>query len=713
MGLVKDRKNVQSSLMIPELGNSNRREKVIALAGNPNVGKSTLFNALTGMNQHTGNWPGKTVAVAQGQCQHQGQKLTFIDLPGCYSLATNSAEEDVARDFIYYANPMAVVVVCDATCLERSLNLVLQIMEITERVIVCVNLSDEAAKKGIIVDTKKLSLLLGVQVVATAARNKLGLRDLLDKIVELPKTKAQRFQVTYHQLIEDTITELIPVVEELGDKIYNTRWLAIKLIESDYKLLSGIEEHYEIDLRNNDKVNQIITQLKASWQRENLNLIGIEDQLACDLVNAGGLISSKVVTCMDPDYNRRDRKFDKILTSKWTGFPVMLLVLMLIFWITISGANYPSQYLSTALFWLEEKLIIALCCLKVPDYFIEMLIFGIYRVVAWVIAVMLPPMAIFFPLFTLLEDSGYLPRIAFNLDKVYKKCCACGKQALTMCMGFGCNAVGVVGCRIIDSPRERLIAIITNSFVPCNGRFPSLIAIISMFFIGATAGLWKSALSAFILTALVVLSIVLTFMVSKFLSLTILKGTPSSFTLELPPYRCPRIFQVIIRSVFDRTAFVLSRAIKVAAPAGLLIWLLANTRLGDSTLLIYCASILDPFAKAMGMDGIILLAFILGIPANEIVLPIIIMAYMANGNLVNIDNLSFIKELLLNNGWSWVTAASVILFSLTHWPCATTLLTIKNETNSCKWALLAFILPTLIGILICLTFNFVAGYLVA
>ena len=337
-----------------------------------------------------------------------------------------------------------------------------------------------------------------------------------------------------------------------------------------------------------------------------------------------------------------------------------------------------------------------------------LLILGVFRVLAWVVSVMLPPMAIFFPLFTLLEDSGYLPRIAYNLDKPFKSCHACGKQALTMCMGFGCNAAGIVGCRIIDSPRERIIAMITNNFVPCNGRFPTLIAIISMFFLGVSGGAFESLLSALLLTMFIVLGVFMTFAVSKALSMTVLKGMPSSFTLELPPYRRPQIGKVIVRSIFDRTLFVLGRAIVVAAPAGLLIWIMANVQVGGITLLAHCSGFLDPFAHMLGMDGVILMAFILGLPANEIVIPIIIMAYMAQGSILDFESLTQLKELLVNNGWTWITAVSTMLFSLMHWPCTTTLLTIRKESGSLKWTIMSFLIPTVCGIVICFAFNCVA-----
>ena len=379
----------------------------------------------------------------------------------------------------------------------------------------------------------------------------------------------------------------------------------------------------------------------------------------------------------------------------------MLALLAAIFYITITGANYPSQLLADGLFWVQDRLTDFCMNIGMPTWLHGALVLGIYRVLAWVISVMLPPMAIFFPLFTLLEDFGYLPRVAFNLDSSFKKCGACGKQSLTMCMGLGCNAVGVTGCRIIDSPRERLIAIITNSFVPCNGRFPTIIAIISMFFVGSAAGLTQTMLSTLILTGVIVVGVVMTLLMSKLLSRTLLKGEPSSFTLELPPYRRPQIGKVIVRSILDRTLFVLGRAAAVAAPAGLVIWIMANVTVGDATLLAHCSGFLEPFAHLLGLDGVILMAFILGWPANEIVVPIIIMAYMAAGTITDYSSLDSLKSLLADNGWTWLTAVCTIIFSLMHWPCSTTCITIKRESGRLKWTAAAFILPTAAGCLIC------------
>jgi ferrous iron transport protein B len=380
----------------------------------------------------------------------------------------------------------------------------------------------------------------------------------------------------------------------------------------------------------------------------------------------------------------------------------MLALLFIIFWLTISGANYPSGLLADGLFWIEGILEKFLVLLSAPDWLIGVLAYGIYRTLAWVISVMLPPMAIFFPLFTLLEDLGYLPRIAFNLDNLFRKACAHGKQARTMCMGFGCNAAGVIGCRIIDTPRERLIAILTNSLVPCNGKFPTLIAIITMFFAGAQGGVLQSVTATVLLTFVILLGVAMTFLLSRLLSKTVLKGVPSSFNLELPPFRRPQLTRILLRSVLDRTLFVLARAAAVAAPAGLLIWLLANLRVSDSSLLAHCAGFLDPFARLMGLDGYILFAFILGFPANEIVVPILIMSYTSSGHLTELSSLSDLHALLIAQGWTWLTAVNMILFSLFHWPCGTSLLTIRKETRSTKWTLLSFALPTSVGILMCL-----------
>lgn len=601
-------------------------EYIIALAGNPNTGKSTVFNAFTGLNQHTGNWSGKTVANAEGFFKVEDLSFKMVDLPGVYSLLSDSAEERAAKDFICSKQADIVLVVADATCLERNLNLCIQIGDLADNVILCLNLMDEAKKREIVVDTKLLSECLGIPVVEASARSGQGIEEIKQTMV---------------------------------------------------RMANG--------------------EIKSTPVRTDLNGMDFEDSCIETLKRAENIAKAVVSKGNGKDFQAM---VDNIVLSKKFGIPIMLLMLGVIFWITIVGANYPSTALMSMFAAAEDKLKILL--VSTPYWVRGILVDGMFKTAAWVVAVMLPPMAIFFPMFTFLEDVGFLPRIAFNLDGLFKKADAHGKQVLTMMMGFGCNAAGVTAARIIESPRERLIAIITNNFVPCNGRFPTIILLVSIFIAGGTS---NSLVAGGIVLLLIITSVGITLLCSKLLSKTILKGIPSAFVLELPPYRRPQILQILVRSMLDRTLFVLGRAVTVAVPAGAVIWIMQNVTLGESSLLVNFAYFLEPLGLIMGMNGLILAAFILGIPANEIVIPILLMYYSNGTALTDIASHGEMFQIFTQNGWTIATALCVTMFSLNHFPCATTLMTIKKETGSLKWTAVAFALPTIVGMAICIIIN--------
>lgn len=668
-------------------------KKRIALAGNPNVGKSTIFNALTGMHQHTGNWPGKTVSQAIGEFKYKDIEYELIDLPGTYSLISHSEEETVARNFLCFAKYDAVVVVCDSLCLERNLNLVLQIFEITSNVIVCVNLLDEAKKKNVEINLQLLEQQLGVPVVGTDARRKKGINQLLEKLHTLDDRKQNTLAFRYSPVIEKQVEKLENFLMREKITKLSTRWVALRLIEEDTLLEKEISDFLGFSFST---CKQIFNSSKVN-----------RDDLVAEIMKKAESIAKQVVRFRESKCEQRVKKWDKILTSKLVGIPIMLGMLMVIFWLTITGANYPSQLLFDFFSYLEEYVVHFFEWISCPSWLNSLFVGGIYRTLSWVIAVMLPPMAIFFPLFTLLEDLGVLPRIAFNLDRAFQKCCACGKQALCMMMGFGCNAAGVIGTRIIDSKRERLLAILTNNLVPCNGRFPTIIVMISMFFVGVSSNSYVTPfIQVFFLTLVILLGIGMTFLISYLLSKTLLKGVPSSFTLELSPYRKPQFLKVIVRSIFDKTLHVLSRAIIVTIPAGTLIWILANVHISGFSILTHINNFLNPFGQLLGLDGVILTAFLLGFPANEIVIPIMIMSYLSLGSITDYSSILELKNLLVDHGWTILTAINMVLICLFHFPCSTTCLTIKKETGSVKWMIYSMVIPTVCGVVLCLCTTF-------
>ncbi|MEE0967965.1 MAG: ferrous iron transport protein B [Clostridia bacterium] len=678
--------------------NENVKYK-IALVGNPNVGKSTVFNGLTGMNQHTGNWPGKTVETAYGYFKRGENSYLLTDTPGTYSLLSHSPEEEIARNYICFEGPDAVIVVSDATCLERNLNLALQVAETGANMFICLNLLDEAKRKGINIDVDLISNRIGVPIIGTVARDKKSLENLISTLdIICTSPKKNNIKIQYPNELEEEISKIEALIPDNNTSL-SKRFTALRLIEGD----EGFIDKYA---KPRSHISEEIVRSRKRLKEKGIDEEKLKDIIVSSLIKKAEEICEGAVTSEKGNYKNRDRKLDRLFTSRLLGYPIMLLLLAVVFWITIKGANYPSDLLSSMFASLGVKLEYFLSYIGVQEIINDALINGVYRVLSWVISVMLPPMAIFFPFFTLLEDSGYLPRIAYNLDKPFKCSGACGKQALSMCMGFGCNAAGVVGCRIIDSPRERLLAILTNSLVPCNGRFPTLIALITMF-LAVGSGMFASISSAVILTFTVIFGILMTFLATKLLSATILKGKPSSFTLEMPPYRRPQIGKVIIRSIFDRTLFVLSRSIAFAAPCGLVLWLFANIEIGEVSLLSHSANFLDPLGRLMGLDGVILLAFILGLPANEIVIPIIIMTYLSERSLLNISDMDTLRELFISNGWTVHTAVSMLIFTLFHWPCSTTLMTIKKETGSTLYTAVSLLLPTVFGAVLCILYNLI------
>ena len=696
-------------------------DHILALAGNPNTGKSTVFNSLTGLHQHTGNWPGKTVTRAEGAFAYGDKRYRIVDLPGTYSLLSTSADEEVARDFILFGKPDVTIIVVDATRLERNLNLVLQVLEITDRAVLCVNLIDEARRHKLTVDDRMLARDLGIPVVLTAARQREGIDTLLQAVAEVA---SGAFVCKPHR-VTSIPAAVLSIVERMTASVStaisglpNARWVALRLLEGDQRMIDAVSSGELLDLLGRPREDGAAADVRAALLREANDLRlemgeGYHDALMEGIYEDAARIADRAVTRVGEQGRfSMDRSIDVLVTSKWTGFPIMLLLLAAVFWLTVEGANIPSGFLSKLLVDdLHPMLKQAMTAIGSPAWLTGLLIDGAYLAGAWVVSVMLPPMMIFFPVFTLLEDFGYLPRVAFNMDALYRTAGAHGKQALTMTMGFGCNAAGVVATRIIDSPRERLIAIITNNFSLCNGRWPTQILIASIF-VGVLAPPHLAGIvAAGAVVAVALLGVVLSLVVSWSLSRSVLRGEASAFSLELPPYRPPRVLQTLYTSLIDRTMFVLWRAIVFAVPAGVVIWLVANVTIGGTTIASHFIEWSNPFGLLLGLNGVILLAYIIAIPANEIVIPTVLMLTVLTttlhgvgagaGVMFDTGSATMTAEILRAGGWTSLTGICLMLFSLLHNPCSTTIFTIYKETRSAKWSAVAALLPLGMGFATC------------
>lgn len=697
----------KSDFLLPkkiEEKKSNKNSYSIALIGNPNTGKTTLFNVLTGMRQHTGNWSGKTVLKSEGFYFYKKKRYSITDLPGMYSLLSQSQEEELTRDYLYTEKADVVVLVLDYSRLERNLNLALQVMEITPKVILCLNLKDEAQENGIYIDEKKLSDLLGIPVVSTAANKKEGIEDL-HKIIEYAVEDSTLFlknKLRFDKATEGLLDSISKKLKIQFPKLHNIRWVAQRILQGDLTVIKN--NFINTFSKSQDFLEDLVRKAKIELRED------FYEKYIEKIYERSSEISEKVVSQNNKKRQIFQQKVDRILTGRF-GLLCMMLLFIVVIWTTIVGANYPSQWISTLLLeWVYPNLKDFAASISMPFWLNGLLIDGIYLSVAWVTSVMLPPMAIFFPIFGILEDLGYLPRVAFVLDPLFKKVGAHGKQALTMSMGFGCNAAGVVSTRIIDSPRERIIAILTNNFALCNGRWGTQILMAIIFIGSMVQSKYAGIVSSLSVFGIAFLGIFFTFGVSWILTKTLLKGEVSSFSLELPPYRRPQFLKVIYYSMVDKTLLVLWRALYFAAPAGLLIWGIGNIYVGDLSLAQYLVQSFDATGLFFGLNGVILLTYILSVPANELVIPCILMLTVSvnkitgmgagDGVLFDLQSTSHINDILTQGGWTIVTGINLMIFSLLHNPCSTTIYTIYQETKSIKWTTLSIVIPIFLGLLV-------------
>jgi len=665
------------------------KQIVVGLAGNPNVGKSAVFNTLTGGRQHVGNWPGKTIEQAEGNFRHGEWQIHLVDLPGTYSLAAQSPEEIVARDYILSDEPDVIVDVVDATCLERNLNLTLQSLELTDKVVVALNLMDEVRRQGWEIDTEALEKALGVPVIPTVAVEGKGLPELTEAIIAVAEGRRQTHPVLidYGITIEGHVQDLEADLDSLGIS-GQSRWLALRLLEDDPEIVKAFQEGDLVHccLRE-DATPASPEALQALLRRATRLREATHPDARIEIVRRryelAHEVTHRVAHHLRAEETSLTERLDRIITHRIWSWPIMLAILVGVLWITIQGANVPSSWLAGAFGWLAEVVRSFLLGINAPWWVVGSLVDGLIVGTGTVVAVMLPPMIIFFTAFNLLEDIGFLPRIAFNLDRLMRAVGSQGKHTLVAMMSFGCNVTGVLSSRIIESPKDRIVAIVTAPLVLCNGRFGAGLALIILFF--GSRALQMTLLFLFISVGAMLLA---TWFLNRFL----FRREPGGFVMELPPFRTPKWDQVIWRTLVHQVGHTMGRAILIAAPATLLIWLLGNLPPGapfEQTAIGHLVRVLAPLGKQLGLTGEMLVALLFTLPAKEIVVSSLAMTYGLQSTLA--DSRAILDYLAQT--WTTLVAFSFLTFYMLYLPCLVTVWATWKETRSLKWTVVSLLLP--------------------
>ena len=667
----------------------NEKRIVVAMAGNPNVGKSAIFNALTGSRQHVGNWPGKTIERAEGIFYHGDWEIHLVDLPGTYSLAAQSPEEVVARDYILSGEPDVVVNVVDATSLERNLNLTLQILELTDRVVVALNLMDEVRRRGWEIDVKALEADLGVPVVPTVATEDEGFPQLAAALVEVAEGRRQTHPVSvdYGLTVEGHIQSLEADLASLGID-GRRRWIALRLLEDDPEIVEAFKAgNLSSCCLKKDDLSASPEALQAVLRRAARLRESTRPDARVEIVRRRYEFADEVfrrtARRLRPVEESPTERLDRIFIHRVWSWPIMLAMLVAVLWITIQGANVPSDMLGTAFGWLADVTRGFLVRLHAPWWVVGPLVDGLIVGTGTVIAVMLPPMIIFFTAFNLLEDIGFIPRVAFNLDRLMQAVGSQGKHTLVAMMSFGCNVTGVLTCRIIENAKDRVVAIVTSPLILCNGRFGAGLALIILFF-------GKRALV--VTLAYLVISVGAMLLATWVLNRVFFRREPSGFVMELPPYRKPNWGQVIWRTLAHQVGHTMGRAVMIAAPATLLIWLLGNLPPGapfERTAVGRLVGVLAPLGRPFGLSGEMLAALLFALPAKEIVVPSLAMTYGLQATLADSEAVLG----YLGHTWTPLVAFSFLTFYMLYLPCLVTVWATWKETRNLKWTLMGSVVP--------------------